>query len=626
MSAEFVTNAKASYNIAQWSDGYFDINEQGELIAQPHAGEDSHSLRLTDVVKKLHSLGLSLPVLVRFDDILEHRVQSLHQAFANAANTLEYQGQYTPVYPIKVNQQCKVIDTLIASEGVNPGLEAGSKSELLAILGLAQTSTTIVCNGYKDNEFLRLAMLGQKLGHRVYVVVEKLSELGKLLDAAKALRVTPNIGLRVRLNTTASGKWQNTGGEKGKFGLNAYQLLQAITQLKQHDALDRLTLLHCHIGSQVANIRDIQRSMKEVARYYADLTLQGAKLEVVDVGGGLGVDYEGSQSRSSCSMNYSSQEYAHWIMQALINVCEQYQLPHPHIISESGRAMTAHHAVLITNVIDEDSPISSATPEIPAPLPAALEQWQKLQHNLDNQRILEVFHDAQYGYDEAHTAFVQGMLNVTEWALAEQLYLNLCSDIRSRLNPAIRSHQNLLDELNDKLARKVFCNFSLFQSTPDVWGINQRFPIVPLTGLQRPLTERVVLQDITCDSDGVIREYIDQNGIEGSLSIPSYCQGEPIYFGIFMVGAYQEILGDMHNLFGDTHSVHVKLTATGYEIDDVETGNTTEDVLRYVNIDPQRLRQTFATQIAQLQCSPDEQQSIQQELDSSLKGYTYFED
>lgn len=627
MTLDAIAQARSSYNIDHWGAGYFDIDKQGQLVVYPDTDRNRPGIKLTDIINDLHQEGLALPVLLRFEDILRHRAGSLVAAFQKVIASEKYSGHYTAVYPIKVNQECKVVETLVDHPEGHIGLEAGSKPELLAILGIARKPITIICNGYKDSEFLRLALIGEKMGHRVHIVVEKASELDKLLQAAAALQVKPRIGIRVKLNAVASGKWQKTGGEKGKFGLSASQLLMVVNKLRQADALDSLCLLHCHIGSQVANIRDVQRAMKEVARYYAELRAMGVPLNIVDVGGGLGVDYEGSQSRSTCSMNYSIEDYAFRVVHALVEVCEEHELPQPNIISESGRALSAHHAVLIVNTIDrEPSPgaVPCEPPKEEDPW-VLFDLWQTLQ-DIGKRRALEVYHDAVYHFGEAHTQFVQGMISVTEWARAEQFYFTICHHVRENLSPQVRSHQSALDELNEKLASKLFCNFSLFQSLPDVWGINQLFPIMPLSHLNQPLTERGILQDITCDSDGQINDYVDGEGVESSLPLPKVPENTEFCLGMFMVGAYQEILGDMHNLFGDTHSANIKLTEDGYTIEDIHEGDDASEVLRYVHYETNRIKANYRRRLAAALGESSQWQGLFDELMAGIAGYTYFED
>ncbi|WP_352296824.1 biosynthetic arginine decarboxylase [Pseudoalteromonas sp. 20-MNA-CIBAN-0454] len=619
--------ARATYNVAHWSEGYFDINAQGELVAYPDGDQAKAAISLTQLTEQFKQQGLTLPVLVRFTDILQNRVDTLTNAFTQARANREYQGEYTCVYPIKVNQQRSVVSKLLAHPSGLVGLEAGSKPELVAILGVAKEPITIVCNGYKDSEFLRLACIGQAMGHKVKIVVEKLSELTTLLEEIDNLGIEPAIGIRIRLNSVGKGKWQNTGGEKGKFGLTAGQVLSAVEVLKKHNKLHLMQMVHFHIGSQIANIRDIHRALRECARHFAELTQLGVPLNTVDVGGGLGVDYEGSGSRSACSMNYTVAEYARNVVNAFSEVCDQHQLTHPAIITESGRALTAHHAVLITDVIDVEKAPNHLNPEAPAQNSTLVldEMWQCLQR-LSPRMALEIYHDAMHLFSEAHDQYVHGLVSMLEWAKIEQLYFTILHRVRSSLSNNVRAHREVLDDLNEKLADKLFVNFSLFQSLPDIWGIGQLFPVMPIENLTQPLTQRAIIQDITCDSDGQIREYVEGAGIETSLPIPEYTQGQQYHIAMFMVGAYQEILGDLHNLFGDTDSVHVELNDDGYVLTNAIKGDSVKDVLKCVDYDSAILADNFAEQINKLDVSEPCKAGYLAELNAGLEGYTYFED
>ena len=619
--------ARATYNVAHWSDGYFDINAQGELVAYPDGDQTKPAISLTQLTEQFKQQGLTLPVLVRFTDILKNRVDTLTNAFTQARANREYNGKYTCVYPIKVNQQRSVVSKLLAHPSGLVGLEAGSKPELMAILGVAKEPITIVCNGYKDSEFLRLACIGQAMGHSVKIVVEKLSELTTLLEEIDNLGIEPAIGIRIRLNSVGKGKWQNTGGEKGKFGLTAGQVLSAVEVLKKHNKLHLMQMVHFHIGSQIANIRDIHRALRECARHFAELTQLNVPLNTVDVGGGLGVDYEGSGSRSACSMNYTVEEYARNVVNAFAEVCDQHNLTHPAIITESGRALTAHHAVLITDVIDVEKAPNHLNPEPPLENSALVldEMWQCLQR-LNPRMALEIYHDAMHLFSEAHDQYVHGLVSMLEWAKIEQLYFTILHRVRASLSNNARAHREVLDDLNEKLADKLFVNFSLFQSLPDVWGIQQLFPVMPIENLTQPLTQRAIIQDITCDSDGQIREYVEGASIETSLPIPEYKHGEQYHIAMFMVGAYQEILGDLHNLFGDTDSVHVELNDEGYVLTNAIKGDSVKDVLKFVDYDSAILADNFAYQVNKLDVSAQCKEGYLAELNAGLEGYTYFED
>lgn len=636
MSDASATPAHTVYNIVHWSDGYIDVNDQGEVMIRPDRGQSPARINLPELTRTLTASGVQLPVLVRFVDILHDRVNKLCNAFNTVARDQGYQGRYTAVYPIKVNQQRRVVEELLAAEpaasGGQIGLEAGSKPELMAVLAMSQEpGSVIVCNGYKDREYVRLALIGQALGHQVFIVVEKKSELPLILEEARALGVSPLIGVRARLATIGKGNWQNTGGEKSKFGLSASQVLDVVDTLREAGALGTLQLLHFHLGSQIANIRDIQTGLKECARFYSELRRMGAPIGTVDIGGGLGVDYEGTRSRSSCSMNYSVYEYAYNVVHVLQAECDRHGTPHPDLISESGRALTAHHSVLVTNVIDQEVP-ENRHPEPPEPTAAAPlhDLWRDLQSLQDERTprsLAEIYHDVLHAMADVHGQFAHGVLSLRERADAETLYTRCCRLLRAQLNSGNRAHREIIDELNEKLAEKLFVNFSLFQSLPDVWGIDQIFPVMPVNGLNRPLTRRAVIQDITCDSDGRIDRYVDGQGTETTLPMPEDIPGEPLLMGFFMTGAYQEILGDMHNLFGDTHSVDVRLSANGgYDIGEPITGDTVAKVLRYVNFEPEALLSAYRRKFSASGLAADTQSALLAELAAGLDGYTYLEE
>lgn len=620
--------ARQTYNIAYWSEGYFDIDELGHVQAYPSSEHHQAGIDLYALSQEIQDSGLSLPVLVRFTDILQGRVRNLCDAFGQAMQQLDYQGRYTAVYPIKVNQQSSVINEILRGGQDGVGLEAGSKPELMAVLAKAQTGSVIVCNGYKDREYIRLALIGQQLGCRVYIVVEKLSELELIIREAHDLNVQPCLGVRVRLSSLGAGNWQNTGGEKSKFGLSAGQLLNMLERLQENNMSECLQMLHFHMGSQISNIEDIENGMREAGRYFAELHKLGIDINTVDVGGGLGVDYEGTQSRSSCSKNYQLQEYADAIVNAIFMVCEQEGLPQPDIMTESGRALTAHHAVLITNVIDVERNPGECQPDSPQETDAILlhSLWENYQ-KLDARNATEVFHRVRRLYKEIQQAYALGEISIQQRALSEQLYFAVCQRVRDCLKPDLRAHRELVDRLNEKLSDKYFCNFSLFQSMPDVWAIEQIFPVLPLHRLDTEPDRRVVIQDLTCDSDGRIDAYVDSEGIESSLPLHAVRENEPYLIGLFMVGAYQEILGDMHNLFGDTDSVNVSMNPNGsYRLDQQDQGDTVADVLRYVHFDEAQLLQDYQQKINQADIDDARRDAYFSELEAGLSGYTYLED
>jgi arginine decarboxylase len=534
------------------------------------------------------------------------RIRQLQQAFELACQTHDYSGHYTPVYPIKVNQQGNVVERIVSVDNI--GLEAGSKPELLAILGLAKPGSTIVCNGYKDRFYIRMALMGQLMGLSVFIVIEKPSELEMIIEEAAKLEVTPLIGLRVRLSTISAGKWQNSGGEKSKFGLHASEVLQLIARLQQLDLLNCLQLMHFHMGSQIANIHDIKLALKEAGQFYLQLRQLGANINTVDAGGGLGVDYDGSGSRRECSINYSMAEYADNIVRSFADISREYGLPQPNIITESGRAITAHHAVLITNVTEVESLQGAKN------LPVAA---------FNN--ISEAYHNAQFEMAEARASFVQGDLSLSELAETEKNYVSLCQQIQGALNPDNHHHREILQELDEKLADKVFCNFSLFQSMPDIWGIAQIFPIMPIHRLNEQPNRRAVLQDLTCDSDGRIDQYVDHQNISNTLSLHTIKEDEEYLIGFFMVGAYQEILGDMHNLFGDTHSINIELDENGYRFGDFMEGEDVSELLDYVHISTDALKTAYRQKLDMTSLSDLQKQAFEVELQAGLNAYTYLE-
>jgi arginine decarboxylase len=625
MSQSFSADAaRAQYAIAHWGEGYFDVDAHGRLSVRPR-GAGGPTLALPDIVDAARARGSRLPLLVRFTDILRHRLSSLQGAFATAMREWDYAGGYTAVYPVKVNQQKGVAGELALAGGEGFGLEAGSKPELMAVLALAHAGSIVICNGYKDREYLRLALIGRKLGLRVFIVIEKPSELKPALEEAAALGVEPLFGVRMRLTSLGAGKWQNTGGEKSKFGLTPRQLLNLIDELKAAGKSDALQLLHIFMGSQISNVRDIARGMREATRYFVELCKLGLSIRYVDVGGGLGVDYEGTRSRSVGSINYSLEQYAGTIIEPLAQACAEYGFAAPHVISETGRAMTAHHAVLVTNVSDiERAPEGRIPPSDPGE-PITLRRLREIHTEIGERSVIELFHEAQHHWSEGHTLFALGQLTLRQRARADDLYYAIVNALRRRLKPEERSHRQALDELNEKLVDKYFVNFSIFESIPDSWAIDQIFPIVPITGLDRAPDRRGVIADLTCDSDGRIDDYVDADGVDVSLPLHSPIPGEPYRLGIFLVGAYQEALGDIHNLFGDTDAVNVRLTTNGdYEFAHLRRGDTTDLMLDYVGYDLRALRTEYANKIAQAGITGMAAERLQASLEAGLTGYTYL--
>ena len=617
------------YGIRRWGEGYFRITAEGRVEAVPIPGSDS-GVELCGLAKRAAGTGLGLPVLFRFTDILHDRVATLHRGFESAAHELNYRGTYSTIYPVKVNQQRSIVEEILTTKGARVGLEAGSKPELMAVLALSPRGGTIVCNGYKDSEYIRLALIGARLGHRVFIVIEKPSELDIVIRESNALGIEPSLGVRVRLAASAAGNWQNSGGERSKFGLSASQLLAVTDRLKAIDGLGWLQLLHTHIGSQVPNLRDIRRATGETARFYSELVRLGAAIRVIDVGGGLAVDYEGTGTRHACSMNYSVESYFHEIVKALASICEERDLPHPEVFSESGRAITAHHAVLITNVIDIDPAPGEGAHAAPAEdAPEVLKMLRREYKRAAHAPPSEVFHESRHGLEEAQELFGKGRIGLAERSLAEGLHYAVCRRLKPRLNPALERHRELLDLLHEQLADRVFCNFSLFQSLPDVWAIRQIFPVLPLQRLETVPESSAVVYDLTCDSDGMIGSYVVGHGIERSLPLHAIGPGEEYLLGIFLVGAYQEILGDMHNLFGDTNAVNVVMdnnAPEGYRLCQPEHGDSVDALLRYVHFAPEEMLESYRRKLADSGLGADDQVRMFKELESGLYGYSYLED
>ena len=617
-------DARRLYNLPQWGEGYFDVAPNGHAVVRPHR-DRGPAIDLHEIARRLPREGLDLPVLLRFTDILRDRVDRLTGAFGEVIAELGYRGRYTAVYPIKVNQQASVVKTIIEHGGDRVGLEAGSKPEFAAVLGLAPAGCTIVCNGYKDRAFIRRALIAQKLGHRVYIVVEKLSEIPLVLEECTRLAVEPLVGLRVRLSSNFTSTQQNTGGEKSKFGLTAPQVLDAVEQMRAAGKLDAVRMIHFHLGSQVANVQDIASGLREASRFYVELRRLGVPLDLVDVGGGLGVDYEGTRSRSFCSINYSLREYARNIVRALQEACAEAGEPEPNLISESGRALTAHHAVIVTDVVDQDA-IPTAALAPPAPdAPTVLRDLYALLRTVEADDAIERLHDAAALLHDAQRLYTAGVLDLSGRAYAERAYYAIARATLPLLDPAVRSQREAIDELRVKLSAKYFCNLSIFQSLPDAWAIDQVFPILPIHRLEQRPTRRARLCDLTCDSDGRLDQYVDREGLMPTLAVHALEADEPYLLGFFMVGAYQEILGDMHNLFGDTNAVDVVLDGQGgWRLEEAEHGDRTDELLRYVHLEPEALAQSYRQKLAAADLPAEERRSLLMELEAGLSGYTYL--
>jgi arginine decarboxylase len=627
--------ARALYNIEGWGAGFFDVNEGGHVVVRPDRDRPDRVLDLFEIARDLEEQGVTLPVLLRFSDILRSRIDQLSRRFQEARQEFGYSGGYTTVYPIKVNQQRHVIEEIVEfGKEFGVGLECGSKPELQAVLGLAEhTDHLIVCNGYKDEEFMRLALMGQKLGHQVFVVIEQLSELDVLLKVADELGVQPTAGVRIKLASRGFGRWKESGGEKSKFGLNSADLVGLIEKLKSIGRLDMIKLIHFHLGSQITDIRFIKLGLQEVTRFYVELRNMGLDISHVDVGGGLGVDYDGSGSTSDASVNYSLQEYANDVVYTLAEACKEHELPMPHIISESGRALTAHHALLLLTVIDVET-------NSERPIPELTEEDHQLLHemmadirdasrkNVSRRRIREIYHDASFDKERAHELFSSGVLSLRERAIAEQIYFGIVHAVSKAVERSPDDFEDIVKDLDATMTDRYFCNFSVFQSLPDSWAIDQLFPIMPIHRLDEEPTRRGTLQDVTCDSDGKIDAFVGERGTEQSVRLHKLPADDSAYIlGVFLTGAYQEILGDLHNLFGDTNAVHIRLGAQhGYEVTDLVHGDTVTEVLNYVQFRGGDLLQTFRRKVGLAKhLSRQEANAFIADYVAGLEGYTYLE-
>jgi len=629
------TEAAELYDVPRWGQGYFSVSEQGHLQVHP-TKDPSRSVDLKRLVDRLQLRGLAVPILIRFTDILKHRLGEIHGAFQHAINTNQYQGKYVCVYPIKVNQQRQVVEEVLnfgAQYGF--GLEAGSKPELLAVSAMATNDTPIICNGFKDFEFIEMAMLAQKMGRQIIPVVEKYSELDLVLEYAEKVGVRPNIGMRVKLAAKGSGRWQSSGGFRSKFGLTVTEILRGFEELKKRGMEDCLKLLHFHLGSQITHIRIIKAALNEAARVYCELARQGAGLEFMDVGGGLGVDYDGSQTNFESSMNYTLQEYANDVVYHIQTVCDEVGVKHPTIVSESGRAISAYHSMLVFNVLGtldfgEEKIPTEVKDDFEQPLVDLIETYK----NVTQRNALESYHDAQQALDMAMNLFSGGYLTLDQRSHAENLYFAICEKIH-KLCQGMADVPEDLQALEELLSDTYFCNFSLFQSIPDSWAIKQLFPVMPIHRLnERPLVE-AVLSDITCDSDGKLDQFIDRRDVKKTIMLHRF-NGEPYYLGVFLVGAYQEILGDLHNLFGDTHAVHISLGENGIDhtegarVEHIIKGDSVKQVLEYVEFDAEdlmgKLRRDVEGAINAGLMQDNQAGRLLRFYEEALMGYTYLED
>ena len=618
------------YNINGWGTSYFGINDKGDVYVTPC--KDNTQIDLRDVMDELALRDVTPPVLLRFPDILDNRIEKMAECYEKAKKEYDFKGQSFIIYPVKVNQMQPVVDEIIShGRKFNLGLEAGSKPELHAVIAVqCKSDSLIICNGYKDESYIELAMLAQKLGKHIFIVVEKLNEIDVIAKTAKRLNVKPNIGIRIKLASSGSGKWAESGGDASKFGLTPMELLQALKKLDEVGLHDSVRLIHFHIGSQITKIRRIQNALTEAAQYYSNLRRMGYNIEFVDCGGGLGVDYDGTRSSNSeSSVNYSIQEYINDCVYAFADIANRNNIPHPNIITESGRSLAAHHSVLILDVLG-----AASLPEMPEEFEAKESDHQLVRDlydiwcNLNPKSMLEDWHDADQIREDCLDMFAHGMVDLKTRAEVESMYWSVCHEINS-IAKTLKHVPDELRGLDKLLADKYFCNFSLFQSLPDCWGIDQLFPIMPIERLNERPTRNCTLQDITCDSDGKVANFAVNGTQSNVLPVHALKKDEPYYIGVFLVGAYQEILGDMHNLFGDTNAAHISVKNGTYSIDQIIDGETVEEVLEYVQYNPKKLvrqlEQWVTKSVKQGKLSLEEGKEFLSNYRSGLYGYTYLE-
>ena len=618
------------YNINGWGLNYFSINEKGHVAVTPKA--DGPSIDLKELMEELQVRDVEAPMLLRFPDILDNRIEKISNCFEFAAREYGYTAKNFIIYPIKVNQMRPVVEEIVShGNKFNIGLEAGSKPELHAVLSIdIDDDAMIICNGYKDESYIELALLAQKMGKRIFLVVEKLMELRNIAKLAKKMNIRPNIGIRIKLASSGSGKWEESGGDVSKFGVNSSELLEALEILDKYKMRDCLQLIHFHIGSQVTNIRRIKTALKEASQFYVQLQHMGYEINFVDIGGGLGVDYDGTRSSTSGnSMNYSIQEYVNDAVSSIVDACEKNDLRQPNIITESGRSLTAHHSVLVFEALasthlpafDENEEISEDAHEL-------VKELYELWENLNQPRLLETWHDAVQCREDALGLFNLGLIDLKTRAQVERLFWSVARDVY-QMAEATKHAPDELKKISKMLPDKYFCNFSLFQSLPDSWAIDQIFPIVPISRLNEQPTKSATIQDITCDSDGKIDNFISTRNFSDHLPVHELNDKEPYYLGVFLVGAYQEILGDLHNLFGDTNAVHIKVKGNEYVIDKIIEGETVADVLEYVQFSPKKMARTVevwvTTSVKKGIISAEEGREFLSNYRSGLYGYTYLE-
>jgi len=618
------------YNINGWGLKYFSINDKGHVAVTPREGYASVDLK--EIMDELQVRDITSPVLLRFPDILDNRIEKISRCFKQAAEEYHYEAKNYIIYPIKVNQMRQVVEEIVShGQKFNIGLEAGSKPELHAVLATnIVENALIICNGYKDESYVELALLAQKMGRRIYLVAEKLNELRLIAKVAKRLQIEPNIGIRIKLSSSGSGKWEESGGDQSKFGLNSSELLEALDFLERNKLMGCLRLVHFHIGSQITKIRRIKNALREATQFYVQLSKMGFGIDFIDIGGGLGVDYDGTRnSASESSMNYSIQEYANDSVSALVDACVKNGVHQPNIITESGRSLTAHHSVLVFEVLQATSlPAWKDNDEVTADDHELARELYDIWDKLNQPRLFESWHDALQIREEALDLFSLGLLDLRTRAQIEKLFWSIAREV-GEIAFSMKHPPEELRKIAKMLPDKYYCNFSLFQSLPDSWAIDQVFPVMPLSRLDEKPSRTATLQDITCDSDGKIANFINEHGTATSLPVHTLKVGEPYYLGVFLVGAYQEILGDMHNLFGDTNAVHISVYKDHYEIDQIIDGETVAEVLDYVQFSPKKLVRNVETWVTAAmkagKISPEEGREFLSNYRSGLYGYTYLD-
>ncbi len=620
------------YGIRNWSSGYFDISSKGEVVIRPFGRDGGPEVSVLEIIHELKARGYDLPVLLRIENILDSQISLLHQTFRAAISDLGYQGEYRGVFPIKVNQQQQVVEK-IAQYGAayHHGLEVGSKAELIAAISqLKSRQACLICNGYKDEEFIDLGLHALSMGFNVIFVLEMPGELEVILQEAKRLGIRPQIGVRVKLTTKASGHWSESGGERSAFGLTSAQIVDVVDILKEHDMLDTLKLMHYHLGSQVPNIRDIRAAVMEATRIYASLVQEGAAMGYLDLGGGLAVDYDGSHTNYVSSRNYTMMEYCTDVVEAVMTILDAQQIPHPHIVTESGRATVAYYSILLFNVLDVSLiEVGSLPDELPEDAPEPVRNLRETLQNINPRNLQEAYNDAVYYYDEMRQLFISGRATLRQRTLAERFFwaiMRVLSEEKTRVKYIPKE----LHEIDSMLADIYYCNFSVFQSLPDSWAIDQLFPVMPIHRLDEFPERQGILSDLTCDSDGRISHFIDPQGLKTTLELHPLREGEEYYLGTFLVGAYQETLGDLHNLLGDTNVVSVRIQEDGsYDFVREIDGDSVSDILAYVEYDPHRvlvgIRKSAERAVRENRITPTQRYQLMQAFEDGLRGYTYFE-